>query len=170
MTSTPTGRRTWTVAPEPVGSPDSVALLRDYFAEVAGRYWGRPATEEEIDDGVTGEHHSDDLVPPDGLFLVARYGNEPTGCAGLRLLRPGTAELKRVYVRPGARRSGGGSALMAAAESAARSLGATRIVLDTRRDLTESHALYAAHGYAEIPAYNHGVFADHWFAKDLGTD
>jgi hypothetical protein len=39
--------------------------------------------------------------------------------------------------------------------------------LDTRRDLVEARALYAAHGYAEIPAYSSGPYADHWYEKHL---
>ncbi|MCC3654370.1 GNAT family N-acetyltransferase [Streptomyces sp. S07_1.15] len=157
----------WTVSPEPVGSPVAGRLLRAYYAEVAGRYHGRAVTDAEIDEGLV-EHHSDDLAAPAGVFLVARLGGEPAGCGGLRLLRPGTAELKRLYVRPEARGSGGGSALLGAVEAAARGLGAERVVLDTRHDLVEARALYARHGYAEVPAYNDDPYAEHWFAKHLG--
>jgi hypothetical protein len=31
----------------------------------------------------------------------------------------------------------------------------------------ETRALYAAHGYAEIPAYSHGPYTDHWYEKRL---
>jgi hypothetical protein len=34
-------------------------------------------------------------------------------------------------------------------------------------DLVEARALYSAHGYAEIPAYSHGPFAEHWYEKHL---
>ncbi|MBQ0984980.1 GNAT family N-acetyltransferase [Streptomyces sp. F63] len=158
---------TWTASPEPVGSPVARRLLRAYYAEVAGRYHGRAMTEAEIDDGLA-VHHSDDLTAPTGVFLVARLGGEPAGCGGLRLLRPGTAELTRLYVRPEVRGRGGGGALLAAVETAARELGAERIVLDTRHDLVEARALYAKHGYAEVPAHNADPYADHWFAKHLG--
>jgi hypothetical protein len=42
-------------------------------------------------------------------------------------------------------------------------------VLDTRLDLVEARSLYVRHGYAEIPAYNQGPYAEIWYGKDLTT-
>ncbi len=78
-----------------------------------------------------------------------------------------TVELTRVYVRPSRRGTGGGARLLAAVEEAARSLGARRIVLDTRLDLVEARALYTRHGYREIPAYGNSPYAEVWYGKDL---
>ncbi|MCB5164910.1 GNAT family N-acetyltransferase [Streptomyces bambusae] len=156
----------WEVAAEHFGTPAATALRREYYAEVAGRYWGRTATSAEVDQGLADDP-ADALTAPTGAFLVGRYGGEPAACAGLRLLDPVTAELTRVFVRPDRRGTGGGGALLAALEAAARSLGAQRIRLDTRTDLVEARGLYAKHGYAEIPAYNSGPYAQHWFEKRL---
>ncbi|MFJ6935814.1 GNAT family N-acetyltransferase [Streptomyces sp. NPDC101132] len=156
----------WTVAPESFATPEAAELRRAYLAEVAGRYWGRPATDAELDQGLA-EDPADGLVRPTGEFVVGRYDGRPGACAGLRMLDAGTAELTRVYVRPELRGTGGGGALLAALEEAARSLGAERIRLDTRTDLVEARGLYAKHGYAEIPAYNSGPYAEHWFEKRL---
>ncbi len=101
------------------------------------------------------------------MLLVARYDGEPAGTAGVRLLDAGTAELKRVFVRKELRGRGGAPALLAAAEDAARALGAARMVLDTRGDLIESRTLYARHGYEETEPYNHDQYSEHWFAKPL---
>jgi GNAT superfamily N-acetyltransferase len=149
----------WVIAAEPI---EATSLLRDYFTDVASRYYGRPATEAEVD-AALAEDPSDDLA----CFLVGRYDGAPSGCAGLRLIGPGIAELTRMFVHARARRTGGGHALLAAAEDAARTLGARVVRLDTRHDLTEARALYAAHGYAEIPAYSSGPYADHWYEKHL---
>ncbi|WP_455356121.1 GNAT family N-acetyltransferase [Streptomyces sp. SYSU K217416] len=157
----------WSVTPEPVGAPDATALRRAYYGEVAGRYWGRPATGAEIDQGLADDG-SDELVPPTGEFVVGRYDGEAAACAGVRLLDPETAELTRVYVRPDLRGTGGGGALLAALETAAHALGARRIRLDTRNDLMEARGLYAKHGYLEIPAYNHDRYAERWFEKKIG--
>ncbi|PWU62123.1 GNAT family N-acetyltransferase, partial [Micromonospora globispora] len=54
-------------------------------------------------------------------------------------------------------------------EEQARAAGADRIRLDTRADLVEARALYARHGYVEIPAFNDGQYAEHWFEKTLPT-
>ncbi|MEV8311973.1 GNAT family N-acetyltransferase [Streptomyces flavidovirens] len=157
---------TWNVTPERYDTPGSTALRRDYYDEVAGRYWGRPATAREIDEGLTDDG-AERLVPPTGEFLVGRYDGTAAACAGLRVMDPDTAELTRVYVRPAFRGTGGGALLLAATETAARELGAKRVRLDTRSDLVEARALYARHGYVEVPAFNQGPYAEHWFAKSL---
>ncbi|MFD7259748.1 GNAT family N-acetyltransferase [Streptomyces sp. NPDC059874] len=157
---------TWSVTPEPYDTPDAVALLRAYYAEVAGRYWKRSVTEAEIDQGIL-DFPADGLAPPTGQFVVGRLGGEPLACGGIRLLDPITAELTRVYVDQRTRGTGGGAALLEVLEREARALGAERVRLDTRSDLVEARALYARHGYREIPAYNDGPYAEHWFEKRL---
>ncbi|MFC8227107.1 GNAT family N-acetyltransferase [Streptomyces sp. NPDC057287] len=157
---------TWNVAPERFDSPESALLLRDYYDEVASRYWGRPATAAEIDDGLEDDG-ADLLAAPTGAFLVGRYEGKPASCAGLRLVDATTAELTRVYVRPAFRSTGGGGLLLAGIESAARAFGVRWIRLDTRNDLVEARGLYAKHGYREVPAFNRGPYAEHWFTKEL---
>ncbi len=149
----------WAVAPDPARMPP---LLREYFTDVASSYYGRPATEAEVDQALA-EDPSDDLA----CFLVGRYDGVPSGCVGFRMIGPGVAELSRMFVRPAARRTGGGHALLAAAEEAATGLGAHTMRLDTRTDLVEARGLYAAHGYAEIAPYSAGLYADHWYEKRL---
>ncbi|MEU6891983.1 GNAT family N-acetyltransferase [Streptomyces sp. NPDC046557] len=161
-----TAEGTWTVAPEPFTSPDATALRRAYYAEVAGRYWRRPVSEAEIDEGLRDDP-ADGLAAPTGCFVVGRYDGRPLSCGGIRLLDATTAELTRVYVDPRARGTGGGAALLGALEDAARDLGAERVRLDTRSDLVEARRLYARQGYAEIPAYNSGPYAEHWFEKRI---
>lgn len=165
--------QSWEVAPAPVSTADSINLLRDYYVEVSDRYFelhlGRPSTSREIDEGLAATSH-DDLASPDGLFLVARLDGEAAGCAGLRFLGSQAAELTRVFVRPAFRGLGGGALLLAAVEDAARARGTARIVLDTRLDLVEARSMYVRHGYAEIPAYNDGPYAEIWYGKELTTD
>ncbi|MGV9766686.1 GNAT family N-acetyltransferase [Micromonospora tulbaghiae] len=147
--------------------PDATLLLREYMAEMVRRWYGRPERPGEVD-AALAEHPSDDLAPPSGLLVLARRDGRLAGCAGLRW-QPGWAELTRVYVRPEHRGAGGGAALIAAIEAYAAGGGATRIRLDTRSDLVEARALYARHGYREIPAFNSGPYAQHWFEKALAA-
>ncbi|WP_327716827.1 GNAT family N-acetyltransferase [Streptomyces sp. NBC_00490] len=160
----------WTVAPEPYDSPVASALWRAYYTEVSDRYYllheGRRTEPAELEREVTGADWSA-LTPPKGRLLVARYDGEPAGTAGVRLLDADTAELKRVYVREELRGKGGGPVLVRAAEDTARELGAARMILDTRDDLTEARALYARLGYEETEPYNDDPYAEHWFAKGL---
>lgn len=150
----------WTVCAEPVDSPDAVALLRDYFAELTVRYFHRNTTEQEIDETLT-EFPSTGLA----LFLVVRAGGVPAGCLGLH----STGELTRMYVAPQFRRAGGARALLSASESWARREGVSRLFLNTRTDLIEARALYASSGFHEIPPATRtlGPFQDHWLEKRI---
>ncbi|MFD3702711.1 GNAT family N-acetyltransferase [Nocardia sp. NPDC058658] len=157
----------WHVEPADPHSPPAAALLRLYLAEMITRYHGRPTDDAEIDRHLAEGHHSDDLTPPTGLLLLAHHHGHPAGCIGLRHLAPRTLELTRMFVHPDTRGNGGATALLHAAESTARTLGAHTIRLNTRKDLTEARALYLKHGYTETPPYGNDPLADHWFERRL---
>ena len=150
----------WTICAEPVDGPDAVSLLRDYFAELTVRYFHRATTEQEIDLSLE-EFPSAGLA----LFLLLRADGAPAGCIGLHP----TGELTRMYVAPPFRRSGGARALLSEVESWARGQGIRRLFLDTRTDLVEARAFYAACGFVEIPppTATSALFQDHWFEKYL---
>ncbi|MEU6077410.1 GNAT family N-acetyltransferase [Micromonospora sp. NPDC047074] len=156
----------WTTTPIHPDRPEATALLEAYFEEIVRRYHGRPVRPGEVAAAMADEP-SADLTGPTGFLLVARHDGRPAACAGLRY-RPDWAELTRLYVQPAYRGRGGGAALLAAVEQRALAAGVDRIRLDTRSDLVEARALYARHGYREIPAYHGGAYAEHWFEKALG--
>jgi GNAT superfamily N-acetyltransferase len=164
---------TWTTAPEPYDSPVAAALWRAYYTEVSDRWYllheGRRTDpgelEREIAAGTAAE-----LAPPTGRLLVGRYDGEPAGCAGVRMLGPDTAELTRVFVYEQLRGRGGAPLLVAAAEEAARALGARWLILDTRSDLVEARTLYARLGYTETGPHNDDIYAEHWFRKELAVN
>lgn len=159
-------RMTWIFSPERVDTPDATALRRDYYGDVAGRYFGRVLTEDEYDDGMIDDGLGL-LAPPAGQFLVGRYDGKAAACGGLLLLDTDRAELTRVFVRPAFRGLGGADLLMGGLEEAARALGARRVVLNTRLDLVEARALYVRHGFGEIPAYCSGPYMEIWYGKEL---
>ncbi|MEW2624562.1 GNAT family N-acetyltransferase [Streptomyces sp. NPDC048106] len=160
----------WTISPEDPGSPVAAALWRAYYTEVSDRWYllheGRRTDPAELRREIAA-HTGAELAPPRGRLLVGRYDGEAAGSAGVRLLDPATAELTRVFVAQDMRGKGGAALLVAAAEGAARALGARRIVLDTRDDLVEARALYARLGYTETGPHNHVQYAEHWFRKEL---
>ncbi|MGX4692462.1 GNAT family N-acetyltransferase [Streptomyces sp. JNUCC 63] len=171
MSPTPTRASSpWTVAPEPYGSPVATALWRAYYTEVSDRWYllheGHRTDPDELEREIAA-HTGAELTPPTGQLLLARYDGTPAGTAGVRLLDAATAELTRVFLREEARGRGGGALLVAAAEDAARTLGARRMILDTRGDLVEARALYARLGYAETEPHNDDPYAEHWFGKSL---
>lgn len=134
--------------------------------DLASRWYGRRATDREIEAALRDDP-SDDLVAPEGAFLVARRDEAVLGCAGLRVLPGGVGEVKRVFVVPRARGEGLARRLMLQLEEIARRRGLRTLRLDTRSDLVEARRLYGALGYAEVPAFNDGKYAAHWFAKAM---
>nr|WP_240948268.1 GNAT family N-acetyltransferase [Planosporangium mesophilum] len=160
------GMTSWNLVPEAFDSPDAYRLRRDFYDEVASRYLKRPATSEEIDHGLTGDG-VELLTPPTGQFVVGRYGGEAAACGGVLMLDAERAELTRIYVRPASRGTGGAGLLLGLLEDEARRLGARRMVLNTRLDLTEARSLYVRHGYTEIPAYCTGPYREIWYGKEL---
>ncbi len=157
----------WQVESVAVEDRAAAGLLRRYFAEMVARYVGRVATADEVD-AAMAEDPSAMLRAPAGRFLLARYRGAAAGCAGVRLLGGGIAEMKRVFVDVDHRGRGGGAVLVDAVERCAAELGATVVRLDTRGDLVEARGLYTKLGYRRIPAYNDGPYAEHWFEKSLG--
>ena len=77
----------------------------------------------------------DDLLgwyrPPDGRLLLARLDGEPVGVVGLRRQQDGVAQLRRLYVRPGARGRGVARRLLDEALRAAGLMGATSVYVET---------------------------------------
>ncbi|TQM04193.1 GNAT family N-acetyltransferase [Pseudonocardia kunmingensis] len=148
------------------GSPAGAAVLRAYMTDIVGRYQGRQATTDEVDAALR-DHPPVGLAPPEGVFLLARDGDDVVGCAGMQVLPGGVGEVRRVFVEPRARGRGIGTRLLRELERHAAVRGVTRLRLDTRHDLVEARALYARLGYAEVAPFNVGPYAEHWFAKEL---
>ncbi|MFJ5259468.1 GNAT family N-acetyltransferase [Streptomyces sp. NPDC088387] len=161
---------TWTITPESVDSPAAAALWRAYYTEVSDRWYllheGHRTDPAELEREIAADDGGY-LTPPGGLLLVGRYDGVPAGMAGVRLLDAATAELKRVFVAEETRGKGGAALLVAAAEDAARALGARRLLLDTRGDLVEARRLYTRLGYREGARHNEDEYAEHWFSKGL---
>src|ERR1044072_38001 len=68
----------------------------------------------ELDAPSGTDHHAPGAVPPAepvAVFLRARDADgAAVGCGGLRLLGPGSGEVKRMYVQPAGRGTGGAAA------------------------------------------------------------
>lgn len=137
--------------------PVAAELLDEYFAL---REHGMPTYRTFRPDPAA-------FAPPAGEFLVATVDDDPVGCGGIKLLDPATAEVKHLYVRPAARGTGLGRALLGELERRAAVLGATTVVLDTNARLEAAQRLYRTSGYTEVPAYNENPNATHWFRKEL---
>jgi NADPH2:quinone reductase len=96
-----------------------------------------------------------------GALLLALDDGLPVGCAILHHFDAGKAEVKRLYVKPQARRSGTGRALVMAAIELARERGYASVVLDTHRHrLAAAYALYRSLGFEQRDAYSTPGYAD----------
>ncbi|MDH3315604.1 MAG: GNAT family N-acetyltransferase [Gammaproteobacteria bacterium] len=100
-------------------------------------------------------HFPRGYLSPDGALYVAQSGVAELGCVAVRRLDDGFCEMKRLYVRPGARGSGLGRWLAEAAIEAARGMNYRRMRLDTLPGMGAARELYADLGFREIAPYYH---------------
>lgn len=101
-------------------------------------------------------------APPAGALLVAEtarsvdsaQGQPPlVGVIALRRVDQDTCEMKRLYVRPAARGTGLGQALVNLLLDEARQRGYGSIVLDTLPAMGAAQAMYEWLGFTDIPPY-----------------
>ena len=128
--------------------PEAAALIAALDRELLQRYPGE--TVHGID--------ADGFVARGGLFLIGRIEGQAVACGAIRPMEPGTAEVKRMFVRPTHRGRGLARVLLAALETAARDRGYRVVRLETGEGQPEAIALYQRAGYLSIPRY--GEFTD----------
>lgn len=135
-------------ARQPAEIAAAAALFREY-ADGLGIDLGFQGFEAELA-GLPGRY-----APPEGALLLAwGAAGEALGCIAVRPLEGRRiCEVKRLYVRPAARRLGIGEALVAAIIDAAEALGYGEMRLDTLPSMAAATALYGRFGFAPIPAY-----------------
>ena len=148
------------VREERFDTPVSTALVADYVSEIRSMY---PKWSPNVPPRMTGQ----DVEPPTGRWLLAYRHGRAVGCAGLKRIDEQTAEIKRIYVVPGARGTGVSRALLEHLERAARDAGYQAVRLDTGAKQPASVALFSSSGYQPIADYNGNPVAAYWFEKRL---
>jgi len=106
------------------------------------------------------EHLPGPYARPAGRLYLARLNGRAAGCVGLHPLDATTAEVKRMFVHPTARRRGVARALMERLLADAREIGYQRIRLGTLDEMTAAQDLYRALGFVEIPRYRPDELVD----------
>ena len=135
---------------ENYGGETARVLASALEAELLGRYAGAG--------GAGGEPPASDFEPPEGAFLVGYVDGAAVACGGVCRFDELTAEVRRMYVAPGARGRGLARRMLAALEQEARGLGYTVVRLETGEQQPEAIGLYSAAGYGRIGRY--GPYVD----------
>jgi DNA-binding MarR family transcriptional regulator/GNAT superfamily N-acetyltransferase len=134
----------------------------DRYTEELNRRSGRT-----FDPAVGATARPDEMRPPNGQFFVARLYGDPIGCGAVKHHADAPAEIKRMWISPGARGLGLGRRLLQTLERCAREAGAAVARIETNSDLVEALTLYRATGWREVAAFNDEPYADRWLEKAL---
>jgi GNAT superfamily N-acetyltransferase len=128
--------------------------------------------------GPDGAPMEDDMfTPPTGAFFVAFLDDEPVATGAWRTKEDvdvvleelgGTraAEIKRMYVRAPARRTGIARVVLAHLEATAAEAGLDAMVLETGLKQPEAIRLYESSGYVRVPPF--GFYRGYPDARHLG--
>ena len=150
----------------PYGHPDVVTLTLEVQAHYSQLYGG-PGDESFVEVA--------DFEAPTGHFVVGYVDGIPVAMGGWRRLgdRPGlpspnSAEIKRMYVAPSARRRGLSRVVLAELETSACAAGIDWLVLETGRPQTSAIELYRSSGYTEVDGTPYGHYVDEPDAVHLG--
>ena len=138
--------------------PELGGMVRAYFLEL-----GLELDEAGLDRDIAHPGRS----YQGGGILIALDRGTAVGMVGLRLMEPGTGEIKRMYISPDNRGSGLGRNLLEEVIGLARHKGLSRLILDTRLDLKAANTLYESFGFRDIEDYNQNPRAQRFMALEL---
>lgn len=142
----------WRVELLPITHPDSARLVEEVQSEYVARYGSRDDT--PLEPGY--------FETPSGAFFVGYADDEPVATGAWRRRQDVTAlgsaaaaEIKRMYVVPGARGVGLARAMLAHLEWTAAAAGAEVMILETGTGQPEALSLYGSVGYQPIPGFGY---------------
>jgi GNAT superfamily N-acetyltransferase len=91
--------------------------------------------------------------PPRGVFYLIEVDGKIVGMCGLRFIREGVTEIKRLYVRPSYRGMHIGESALQRLLTDARAFGYKEIYLDSAPFMKSAHRLYEAMGFSDCQPY-----------------
>ena len=145
----------WRVERLPITHPDAALLVEEVQEEYVRRYGSRDETPIE----------PTYFAEPMGAFFVGYLQDRPVVTGAWRRRSDvefggttRTAEVKRMYVAPSARRLGLAREMLAHLEETARAAGVEAMVLETGMRQPEAITLYESAGYTPVPGF--GFYKD----------
>ncbi len=145
----------------PAHVPAAVDLVRETLAEFGLVFGVGTDTDAQLP-GLPASYRDHG-----GEFFVALQDGAVTGTAGVIPVGDGVLELRKLYLRPKARRRGVGQALLDACTTFARAQRARMLVLDTREDMPAAIAFYERNGFVRDDAQLRGSRSTRGYRKDL---
>lgn len=138
-----------------VNLPEFESLLFEYYSDVlqtaAAAGLPKLAPEDMVRSSL---ENLDQMLPPDGRLVLAQSENgRLLGCATLRRIRPDAAEMKRMFVRPEARRMGMARRLFEMRLEEAKRMGCTAVYADTVKGNRPMLSMYEKFGFQYIDRY-----------------
>ena len=131
------------------------ALMCEYYQVMVDKVidQGGP-TYSVVDLATDTMAHLEELMPPNGRMLLATKDDGTLmGCGVIIKIRPDAAELKRMYVRPGAQGLGLGRRLFEMSIAEARNIGCKFLYADTVKGNRAMLSMYEKFGFRYIPRY-----------------
>lgn len=134
-------------------------LIGELDIHLAEQYPGSPINGIDVDA----------FTQAGGYFVLAFDGDAALGCGAFRPIDTVSAEVKRMFVRPEARRRGVARAILLHLEAEIHRRGFRTILIETGCDQLEAIALYETAGYSPTPAFGQyiGSPISSCFAKNL---
>lgn len=142
--------------------PEVIALVAEVLAEFGLEFGKGTKTDDDLR-GLPASYASND-----GAFWIGRAASgELLGTCGVFPVAPSTFELRKMYLRPAARRVGLGSGLLDIAEAWVRERGGTLIVLDTIEAMASACSFYERRGFVRDDVQIRAARATRGYAKRL---
>ena len=134
---------------------DLKSMLRDYLNLVAEEVKHDPwRFEVNIAEALDFTFQNlSDFTPPKGKIFIAQNSNQTVGTASIKKIRPDTAEIKRMYVKPEYQGNGIGNLLLENVIEEAKRMDAREIFLDSPPPFKPAHKLYEKYGFETFQEY-----------------
>jgi N-acetylglutamate synthase-like GNAT family acetyltransferase len=130
-------------------------LIREYLGWVAEIAQSNYGLSFDIEAMVTSDLEDESkFYPPSGRFYLVEFDGNYVGVGCLKCLSSGVGEIQRMYVQPHLRGVGAGRMLVLQLIEDAKTLGYSKVRLESLKALEAAHGLYHSVGFRNIDPYS----------------